>query len=1049
MNKLLKLLNIEKEETKSVALLMSLSLFLGFYNGTFDISATAIFLDTFDETVLPKAFLISGLAGVIITLLYTKLQSKIEFSRLAFYNILFIGVTILFLRLSYIFVDQEILAFLLLVMMGPLNIISIVGFWGVASRLFSLRQGKRLFSLVDSGQIFGVILSSFAIPIFLNYWLTTKDLLFVAAISIFIASILQLNIGKKFNLNTVVSTPTTKKAASGLKILFNDKYIFMMSLFVVLSMISAFFIYFSFLSVSNSKYPDSTELAKFLGVFTGLLMAFSFIIKTFVYSKLAKTYNLKILFLILPILLGIFTILSSIVGSIYGYSASSSSFVFFFILIALSRLFSVSLKMSIESPSLKLLYQSLNKDIRFDIQAKIDGVVNEFAALFSGVLLAILGILGFSLLHYTYVLLIVLIAWSVVTIILFIEYKKSLHKTLSNTKDNTKSKPNSEKNIRSILINSLNNADKQRIFELINITKQTSFYLHNELLKKLALTNNHNDNEEILDIIKNAYLFELLKTKTSYNSRFYNKIIAHYSNILDNNIHNIKILASSKNKNDRFLAANLYITIEKIDNKDMPFIGSLLRDFEKEVKYAAISTISTYKKNVFVSYLLEQLSILEDTQLIENALVEIGENILEYLDSYFYSLNVSDKIRLKVIDIVGNIGGKKAIEFLIANINNNNRNIVKQAALGLQKCKYKFQYKDINEIRQAIELNTYIIAWNLTSIISLLKFDENSDLVLALKKENKYNYNLLFLLLSLEYDAQSINLIRENIESETTESIGFALELMEVFIAEELKPKIFALIDLLSDSDRILLFQEFYPLFIKDKDEVTIDIINRNVNHLNVWTRATALVSFSKSYNPEHINVFIAQLFSPDKIIREAAGYVMYKNNFEEYSRVNRRLNRDIKKELDISILQIVTKTEHLIFEKVKYLKKLILFNKLSDTLLVKFSGLLSELYIDEGFEIADTLGATSYLFYFVIDGEITLYDKNQIKQKSYKNNDIIGGLHLQSLIDDECTFIADKNTSLYCLNGNEVFALSYRNVELFDLILSININEFENDDRL
>ena len=49
----------------------------------------------------------------------------------------------------------------------------------------------------------------------------------------------------------------------------------------------------------------------------------------------------------------------------------------FFMFVAISKLFAHSLRMAIEVPSFKLLYQPLDTSIKFDVQAKIDGTVNE------------------------------------------------------------------------------------------------------------------------------------------------------------------------------------------------------------------------------------------------------------------------------------------------------------------------------------------------------------------------------------------------------------------------------------------------------------------------------------------------------------------------------------------------------------------------------------------------------------------------------------------------------------------------------------------------
>ena len=89
-----------------------------------------------------------------------------------------------------------------------------------------------------------------------------------------------------------------------------------------------------------------------------------------------KTYGLKISLLVSPIVMAIVTISAALIGSVFGFTAESATFTFFFLLISLCRFFQKALKDSIESPVLKLLYQSLNPTIRHEVQARVDGTIN-------------------------------------------------------------------------------------------------------------------------------------------------------------------------------------------------------------------------------------------------------------------------------------------------------------------------------------------------------------------------------------------------------------------------------------------------------------------------------------------------------------------------------------------------------------------------------------------------------------------------------------------------------------------------------------------------
>ena len=72
--------NIEAGEGGTVMLLIFQSVFLGVFYGTFDISASAMFLEVFEASMIPKAFLVSGVVGIIMTSLYSWLQSRVKFS---------------------------------------------------------------------------------------------------------------------------------------------------------------------------------------------------------------------------------------------------------------------------------------------------------------------------------------------------------------------------------------------------------------------------------------------------------------------------------------------------------------------------------------------------------------------------------------------------------------------------------------------------------------------------------------------------------------------------------------------------------------------------------------------------------------------------------------------------------------------------------------------------------------------------------------------------------------------------------------------------------
>ena len=156
--------------------------------------------------------------------------------------------------------------FAIFIMMGPLNLLALLSFYGTTGRLFTLRQGRRLFGFVDTGIVIGVIISSFSIPALLSLNVSTSNILLFSAISIFAALLVQIIIGKRYS-QVRVKTEAKKESRASLKLFREDRYIMSMGLFIALSVVVAFFIQYSFMAVTRARYPLEHDLASFLGSF--------------------------------------------------------------------------------------------------------------------------------------------------------------------------------------------------------------------------------------------------------------------------------------------------------------------------------------------------------------------------------------------------------------------------------------------------------------------------------------------------------------------------------------------------------------------------------------------------------------------------------------------------------------------------------------------------------------------------------------------------------------------------------------------------------------
>ena len=1039
-------LNIEKNEEKSVILLITQSVFLGIFYGSFEVVANTLFLKTFDSSLIPNAYLVSGIIGIIMTSIFSEFQKRISFSKLTLLNLFTISLITASLFFGFEFLSTKVVVFVIFLMLGPLNIVALLGFWGTVSRIFTLRQGKRIYGIIDMGQIIGIIAVSYSIPLILNYLQSTKGILLISAISIVVAFLFQFIIQIYFNLNVSQEEGELeekeeiegkgKKKNVGFFKLLKDKYVLYMSLFVIFSMIVAFFVTYSFLVVTNNKYPAEADLAKYLGVFTGTMMIFSIIIKMFVYSKLMKTYGLKICLLILPVLMLLLTVLASVSGYYFGFEAASGGFLLFFLLISLSKLFSKSIKDSIEYPAFKLLYQSLDKSIRFDVQSRVDGTVNEFSALFSGILLSALGLLSFfKLIHFSYTLVIILVIWIFITIQLYKQYRKSLEKSLAVSKSTDTKTHSDRKNIINQIIEKINNADSEKIENITDFVNIINPILYESVLIKLL--KHESDEVRLFSINKikeqkilPAYKNVKKRIKTEKNSKIKDLLIdfeKETTKLLDkySSLSSLSTLIKTSDVHDKVLASKIISVLYKEEYRQLLVL--LLKNNDPVVKKEAIKACGYVKDEQLLPMLVDLFTIQDYHVCVFASVFNYGKVAVDYLEQVFNKSNIENNILIDIIKLYGFIGGSKIEKLLLNKFENTNHDILLESINSLQLCNYQADEQSEHKIQQIIELNIRNIAWDLAAITSLKDNNKTDDLKQSLNEELKDNYETLFNLLSLAYDAKSVMHVKENLESGTNEGIGFALELMDLFVAEELKPTLFPIIDDSSNVEKIKKLQNFFPVNILPTKELLTAIINRNPNYISRWTKACAIKSFFKFEDFKISDDLIAQLFNSDRLLSETSAKLIYQKDKDAFNNCIDRVDENIRSRFN-KFLDIGTKEEFiLLYDKILSLKQIAQFKNFSTELLSEVVENITEKHLNKG----EIININRHDFNIIIKGKIAL----KSNKKEFIENSILWN-NFSTGIKNE--FTVQEDSLLFQIERQKINELIFNNNEIITSFLNL-----------
>ncbi|MBE0676646.1 MAG: hypothetical protein IH591_18470 [Bacteroidales bacterium] len=909
-NRFLHFLGVETGEESVVSLLLTQSVFIGLFYGAFDISAHSLFLAVFDETIMARAYVISGLAGIILTSIYSFVQTRLQFKNFAVVNLLFVTVLTMALWLLLVTNPSRTIIFTVFVLMGPLNILAMLGFWGTTGRLFTLRQGKRLFGLVDAGLIVGIIISSYAIPVLLTFGFNTHNIILLGAIAIFIASVVQLSLAKNQGLS---DTSSVRKGSvkMAMSLFRKDSYVLNMGLFVSVSVMTAFFIQYSFMAVTREQYPLEADMAKFLGLFIGSMMIFTLFIKTFLFSYLIKNYGLKVILLLPPVLLMVFSAGAAILGSVLGFQPASAGFMIFFLILALSRLFSKAIKDAVETPSFKVIYQTLGEKVRYDVQSIVDGTVNEIAALTSGLFLSGLGlIVAGRLISFSWVLLAITILWAYFGYRLYSEYRKAIIRSLDDTA--VKDIPGKSKD-QLIL-------GENRMEFRINI-RASYPRLISEDFSLLKSENSSLVAREIIAVASEANDFNLVPAlKWISGNELYDSELRSWAAATADNISTGKgefcdpFFGTPVRREAREL-------LKATRSPQPAMLLRILRDNSYASKRAALMSIARHNMTDMIPEVCELLS-KKETAIDATAVLDwFGGKGYDDLARCFMRSSGNVVLMKNILAIVGRNCFAESSNLVYQMLRTNSRAVRGKAARILVEQQYRVPESEKDKIHQLITEIIGTLTWYMQASVAL-KNSDNGELAEAVNSEMDWWYKFLFSLLQITYDSQYIEKIKDNLETGTVESVNFALEMIDIVIDESIKTRVSYCVDISDNEEKLKSLNQFYPGFIPSYDDLLIEIINRDYNLTGLWTKAVAVSSLMNIADSERINLTLAALlFSPNRILVEEAVRIIVFRNPDMLKELKPRIPAE-----NLEIVDLITgnkpENNHFIAEKVRALRK-------------------------------------------------------------------------------------------------------------------------------
>ena len=1046
-SRLLRLLDVEPDEIERVLLLLVMGFAMGMFMATISVASQSLFLEHFSETEdLPVAFVVSGLFGLIATLAYNFLQNRIPFPLLAIASLATVAGITAFIEFGEGFfadpIDMYRFSFTQIL---PFTFIVYLVFWGSFGRLFNLRQAKRLVGTVDIGAMMATFIAFFSIPLLFSLKIIEGPqglyALGLASVLVFIGLFIYLSVK---HLNRAMSFTQEKTLYKKLAVndFINNRYILYMSLFVILAMMAMTFVDYSFLNVTT-LYMDTKSLANFISLFEGAIVVFCFLFQILATDKIHAMYGMRISLLVNPVLVGFFTVSALGLGFIFGHSPLDTYFVIFFMTIAVSKLLIRSLKESLDNPTFKLYLLPIESKIRIDVQTKIEGIVTAIASIVAGGFIILITRSGFNLIYITLFTLPLIALWFFVVNKMHGSYRHTLQDTLIRNKETSEATITKEFTINEVLEKEVRSTVEEKVIYGLKLMEK----LEPTLFENAVISLTESDNRRIRRFAEEKVQSSGVE-KEARNSDVRNLAQQAASETEDSDLLSIspeKLMKLSKSprQQDRILAAKLLRKL--VSQKTIFILLELLRDADPKVRFEALQTTRKTRRMETWPVLIEMLSSPLYGHHAAAALKGAGDRVLTTLEAAFHKSGQSDLVMLRIVQIMGRIGGDQALQLLWRKADYPDKRIVKQILYSLRYINYRAQGREVRDVMTLLETEISKTMWNLAALEELPQLPEFRFLREALREEVAQNYDQITMLLSILYDPQSVELVRENIESGDPDNIAFAMELLDLFLDPELKPKLLPLLDDSATQDKLRLLQVYYPRESYTPIQVINYLLNRDFNLNNRWTKVCAVHATAFMSDFRISRGLIAQVFNTDRLLQETAAWVIYNKDRKLFAEIRERLPQRDKKFLDSSIesnqlLDGLDDGFFLEIEMVMFIKQLPVFRDIHGSLICDLADKITPLELAMGEKIKLSLQEDNRLILIVAHGEVKLLEEDRIVSVMKKGT-VYGELFQEGPVLGATQVVATERTILFKINLLDFYFVMANHHELVQGLIK-NITE-------
>ncbi len=1002
------------------------------------VSANLILLEHHPEVSLPIAYIVSTFAMMGVGKIYEYYEHHLVLKKLSIRVLLAVLVLSIIIGTILFFNHSTAVAIGIMVGFRVIYLLVNLEFWGVSALVFDVRQSKRLFSVIGSGDV-----PAKAIGAVLAAIIHSTSVLAILVMVAFVTFLLAFFTQKRtFDLTDIPSHHQNKirrhTESKIVETLFGGSHlVFEMCVGLVAIAASATWVEYNFFVNVKYKFHSQHDVIQFVGYLLAITYVISTIVKLVFSSKVIDKFGLKNALLLLPIGTLLMSVL--LVG-MSSYKHDESSLLFDF---SAAYLCFEVLRRTAFDPVFLVMFQPLSTQQRLKGHTLAKGFYEPLGMGLAGILLLIAYFIHSTVIWIAF-------AFTVVLSLLALFFLNKAYKRYIIELKNALSKRFLKSNelvvqgdALSIILKNLTSDKPEEVISAIDwIMKFEPKVIKNQVE---ILLRNKSDKVRlhILNVIRTLHI--------PLDTQFVQTFNENETNPLSRRISAELACASATTAEQRlvFLNAKNIYTLQ----------GAIIACWkvQHEEAKARLDQLCESQEPARIIVALEIIELLQLKEYetfvricLEKGTSEIKEKAIEVAGAIDSSVLIKGLVHL----LEDRIWGKKAINSLIKSGGRGFAEVEDLSRGGdtglLQKVVlFSEKYQSLASERLLIRLaqnDSLLVRQMALKVLSKRSVTEDYEALFEklLNEELAHAYQLLygfgiledtllqyelgqssnriFYLLMLLYDKDMVQDAMLGVEHSSKEKRANALEILDNIIPRAIYKCLHAILDETESEKKIVVFEAYLDKDIAIKPIVHY-VLEKGSMAFGDWTIVTALRKWEFANNKNQL--FEQYLRHQKRLFSEATHEIISKHPSlsEKYKDILAMHHGNHENEISE-------------LERVIVLKNTPLFSETPENVLTSIVPIMNEVTYHEG-EVIFEKGEIGNCMYVIYSGEIDIADHEVIFATMGKG-DIFGELALLDAEPRSATALARTDVLLFRIDQDDFYDLMEERDELLRSVLRI-----------